>query len=88
MGSLEQALSLTPRDASLRSKIGRALVTTHDYRRAYEYYENALRLDGSRVELRLELADLYIRLRMIRADPPAAPKLSACPPAACVPAVA
>lgn len=124
VASFEGALKLTPKDVALRSKIGRALVQTHDYKRAYEYYEvpsrgadshrspcphacrfrgpqprlrnlvrpcprsaerlsvcssvsacpqNALRMDHSRMELRLELADLYVRLRMFCAGAPHSP---------------
>jgi len=41
IGAFEQALALRPGDAELSSKIGRALVSTHDYARAVSYYERA-----------------------------------------------
>lgn len=37
----EDALKLNPDDPTLASRLGRALVTTHDYLRAIEYYETA-----------------------------------------------
>lgn len=36
---------------------------THDYNRAIRYYENALREDPKLLDLRTDLADLYIRLK-------------------------
>src|SRR5438270_468640 len=59
----ERALRLNPDDASLASKIGRALVTTHDYTRAVKYYETAAKGDPSKVYLVHELAELYIQQR-------------------------
>ncbi len=50
-------------DASLASKIGRALVTTHDYGEAITYYTHAVEKDPQRASLRHDLANLYIRLK-------------------------
>lgn len=36
---------------------------THDYSRAIRYYENALREDPKLLDLRTDLAELYIKLR-------------------------
>lgn len=36
---------------------------THDYNRAIRYYENALREDPKLLDLRTDLAELYIRLK-------------------------
>ncbi|RYG69860.1 tetratricopeptide repeat protein, partial [archaeon] len=47
--SLEKAYKLEPRNSRLRAKIGRALVSTHEYHRAVEFYEAALRELNSRL---------------------------------------
>ena len=67
--AFEEALRLTPNDSSLTSRIGKALVSTHDYHRAIEYYESALksstrsRAGGAPMsQLRFDLATLYFRL--------------------------
>lgn len=57
-----EALKLNRNDPNLASKIGKALVTTHDYVRAVSYYESALRADPSKIALVHDLADLYIHL--------------------------
>ena len=59
----EAALQLNPDDPQLSSKIGRALITTHDYARAVKYYENAAKNDPSKVYLLHELAELYLSLK-------------------------
>eukprot|EP00742_Colponemidia_sp_Colp-10_P005614 GILJ01006001.1.p1 GENE.GILJ01006001.1~~GILJ01006001.1.p1 ORF type:complete len:1335 (+),score=250.67 GILJ01006001.1:335-4006(+) len=61
--AFEQALALNRADTSLAVQIGRALVQTHDYNRAIEYYESALRADPKRNDLRSDLASLYLRLK-------------------------
>lgn len=43
-------------------KIGRALVSTHDYRRAVEYYRKALRGQPRSIPLRHDLAQLCLKL--------------------------
>jgi tetratricopeptide repeat protein 21B len=43
--------------------VGKALVMTHDYKRAVKYYETCLRDDPKLLDLRTDLADLYIKLR-------------------------
>ena len=74
----EAALKLNPGDAALSSKIGRALVTTHDYKKAVAYYETAARGGASgaagddgptaistatRIFLLHDLAELYLSLK-------------------------
>ena len=51
-----------PNDADLASKIGQALVTTHDYNKAVVYYRNAVASDPNKTFLRHDLAHLYWRL--------------------------
>lgn len=41
--ALEQAYKLDPKNGRLRGRIGRALVATHEYHRAVEFYESAIR---------------------------------------------
>lgn len=45
-----------------REQIGRALVSTHDYRRAIEYYRKALRGQPRSIPLRHDLAKLCLKL--------------------------
>ena len=58
----ETALQKNPRDSVLARKIGSALVKTHNYPKAIDYYEMALK-NGAGAALRGDLADLYIRLK-------------------------
>jgi tetratricopeptide (TPR) repeat protein len=61
--STPEALKLNPTDAGLASRIGRALITTHDYARALRYYEAAVAAaDPSRTSLFHELIELYVKL--------------------------
>lgn len=48
---------------SLVREVGKALVMTHDYSRAIKYYETRLVEDPKLLELRNDLADLYLKLR-------------------------
>eukprot|EP00931_Biecheleriopsis_adriatica_P087453 TRINITY_DN61918_c0_g1_i1.p1 TRINITY_DN61918_c0_g1~~TRINITY_DN61918_c0_g1_i1.p1 ORF type:complete len:1362 (+),score=379.50 TRINITY_DN61918_c0_g1_i1:247-4086(+) len=50
-------------DPGLVQKIGKAMMQTHDYQRAIEYYHEALRKHPSQQELRQDLARLYKRLQ-------------------------
>eukprot|EP00727_Mastigamoeba_balamuthi_P002994 m51a1_g12692 hypothetical protein (667) ;mRNA; r:1702-3779 len=50
-------------DHTIARKIGQALVTTHEFSKAIEYYEAALKADASNTALRYDLAELYTRLR-------------------------
>jgi len=50
-------------DISLVREVGKALVMTHDYNKAIRYYENALREDPNLLDLRTDLAELYIKLK-------------------------
>ncbi|KAJ3102995.1 Tetratricopeptide repeat protein 21B [Phlyctochytrium planicorne] len=60
----ERALDLSPKDTSLASKLGRALIKVHDYQEAIKYYEGALSNDSALSGgLRYDLAELYIKLK-------------------------
>ncbi|KAJ1557716.1 Tetratricopeptide repeat protein 21B, partial [Nowakowskiella sp. JEL0078] len=60
----ESSLELNPEATILACKIGNALVKTHDYNRAIQYYESALINDSSIVSsLRIDLATLYKKLQ-------------------------
>lgn len=63
ISAFEEALKLNPSDAALASKIGKALVSTHDYLRAIEYYEAALKRAPNNRSLRSDLTQLYCRLQ-------------------------
>ena len=68
----EEALRMNPDDHALTLLIGRALVKTHEFTRAIEYYEDALQADsakdrGNTVSLRLDLAQLYLKLKKFNA---------------------
>lgn len=56
------ALELNPNDPSLISKFGRALVLTHYYADAIEYYLGAIQKTND-TDLKIRLAELYIHLR-------------------------
>ncbi|XP_041939131.1 tetratricopeptide repeat protein 21B [Alosa sapidissima] len=58
----ELALKKNPKDGALASKIGKALVKTHNYAKAINYYEAALR-SGQQNFLRYDLAELLLKLR-------------------------
>ncbi|XP_053554367.1 tetratricopeptide repeat protein 21B [Bombina bombina] len=58
----EQALKKNPRDGSLASKIGKALIKTHNYSKAISYYEAALK-SGQQNFLHYDLAELLLKLK-------------------------
>ncbi|KAL6760145.1 intraflagellar transport protein [Haematococcus lacustris] len=61
--AFESALEFSPKDAELVARVARALVTTHDYQRAIDYYNKAIANARSNWALQLELAGLLVRLR-------------------------
>lgn len=73
IGAYEAALKLEPDDVSLATMIGKALLSTHDYQNAINYYKSALEQpmkagaaasEGPRrMSLRLALAELYTKLK-------------------------
>eukprot|EP00794_Sanderia_malayensis_P003381 gene3381-3871_t len=58
----QTALKKNPRDGTLASKIGQALIKTHQYGKAISYYEAAIKT-GSQNFLRYDLAELYLKLK-------------------------
>lgn len=60
--AFEKARAMDPNNAELAVRIGRALVTTHDYQRALRYYRDAVAADGAKFNLRQDLSTLYWRL--------------------------
>ncbi|XP_059173967.1 tetratricopeptide repeat protein 21B-like [Physella acuta] len=58
----ESALKSNPKDAALAKKIGQALVKTHNYGKAINYYEVSLKA-GGQATLRYDLAELLLKLR-------------------------
>ncbi|KAM5325686.1 tetratricopeptide repeat protein 21B [Glossophaga mutica] len=58
----EQALNQNPKDGTLASKIGKALVKTHNYAKAITYYEAALK-SGQQNYLCYDLAELLLKLK-------------------------
>ncbi|XP_050293241.1 tetratricopeptide repeat protein 21B-like [Anthonomus grandis grandis] len=58
----EKALKEKPGDLFLVTKMGRALVETHYFKRAVDYYKKAIKETGDG-QLKLQLADLYLNLR-------------------------
>ena len=63
--ALEQARLMNPSDMALASKIGKALITTHDYDRALSYYESIRSGEGVGLDMQLDLAQLLIKLRRL-----------------------
>ncbi|KAL1513227.1 hypothetical protein ABEB36_002663 [Hypothenemus hampei] len=62
LDSYENALKENPTDPMLISKMGKALVTTHYFKRAVEYYKKVIKQTNDS-ELKLELANLYLNIR-------------------------
>lgn len=58
----EQALKKNPKDGALASKIGKALVKTHNYVKAITYYEAALKTEQQNF-LRYDLAELLMKMK-------------------------
>ncbi|KFZ59503.1 Tetratricopeptide repeat protein 21B, partial [Antrostomus carolinensis] len=58
----EQALKKNPKDPALASKIGKALIKTHNYSKAISYHEAALR-SGQQNFLCYDLAELLMKLK-------------------------
>ncbi|CAK8690557.1 unnamed protein product [Clavelina lepadiformis] len=58
----EKALRKNPKDGALASKIGQAMIKTHDYKKAIAYYETAIS-NGQQKHLRFELVDLLLKLK-------------------------
>ncbi|XP_058128172.1 tetratricopeptide repeat protein 21B-like [Anopheles ziemanni] len=57
-----EALRQNPRDSLLASKLGRAYVRTHQYRKAITYYQEAI-VNPENYPLKLDLAELYLKLK-------------------------
>ncbi|KAJ0406797.1 hypothetical protein ATCC90586_000850 [Pythium insidiosum] len=60
--SFRAAAALSPNDPTLASRMGKVLIAKHDYLRAVDYYESALKLAPSNLVLRKDLAELYSKL--------------------------
>ena len=56
------SLRRNARDSVLASKVGQALIRTHNYNKAIIYYETALKSDTQQF-LRKDLAELFLKLR-------------------------
>uniref|UniRef100_A0A182Q0B7 Tetratricopeptide repeat protein 21B n=1 Tax=Anopheles farauti TaxID=69004 RepID=A0A182Q0B7_9DIPT len=57
-----EAIRLSPHDALLASKLGRAYVRTHQYQKAIAYYQEAI-IHPENYPLKLDLAELYLKLK-------------------------
>ncbi|KAM9307487.1 tetratricopeptide repeat protein 21A [Gastrophryne carolinensis] len=58
----DQAQRKKPKDATLASRVGLSLVKTHQYKKAVNYYEAALRM-GPEAFLYCNLAELFLKLK-------------------------
>ena len=58
-------MKTNPKDEGVIREIGNALVMTHNYEKAIEYYKNALRNNPDRVEMKLDLGKLCIKIGRI-----------------------
>lgn len=67
VATYEEALKLEPRNGVLATKIGSALIATHQYAKAINYYKDALRDPGNPVScgLRHDFASLLLRLEHV-----------------------
>ncbi|KAG3135146.1 Tetratricopeptide repeat protein [Phytophthora idaei] len=61
--SFERAKALSPGDPTIAGRIGRVLSSKHDYLKAVDYYETALKMAPGNLVLRKDLAELYAKLR-------------------------
>ena len=59
--SYEQALMMSDYDEKLALKFGRALITSHDYQRAILHFEATLANTECSVDIKAELAELYLQ---------------------------
>jgi tetratricopeptide repeat protein 21B len=57
-----EALKRDPRDAALAMRTGSALVATHDFNAAIDYYRRAASSDAGNYDLQMDLADLLMRV--------------------------
>lgn len=57
-----QAVLQDPLDPMLASKLGRAYVKTHQYKKAISYYKDAITVPEN-YQLKLDLAELYLKLK-------------------------
>lgn len=55
-----EANKINNKDENIIRDMGKALVSTHNYGKASEYYENALKQNPNRIDLKLDLGNLYI----------------------------
>ena len=55
-----EANKINSKDENIIRDMGKALVSTHNYARASDYYENALKPSPNRVDLKLDLGNLCI----------------------------
>uniref|UniRef100_A0A8C4RW38 Tetratricopeptide repeat domain 21A n=1 Tax=Erpetoichthys calabaricus TaxID=27687 RepID=A0A8C4RW38_ERPCA len=58
----EQALKRNAKDATLASKTGQALIKAHQYNKAINYYEAAIKISGQEF-LYYDLAELFLKLK-------------------------
>eukprot|EP01065_Artemidia_motanka_P029688 TRINITY_DN35779_c0_g1_i1.p1 TRINITY_DN35779_c0_g1~~TRINITY_DN35779_c0_g1_i1.p1 ORF type:complete len:1373 (+),score=488.22 TRINITY_DN35779_c0_g1_i1:98-4120(+) len=62
IAAFKKARQMDQSDAEMAVKIGRAHVTTHDYKEAISYYKGAVQAEPGKLSLRHDLANLYWRL--------------------------
>ena len=65
IAAFQQALKLSPSNSNLSLQLGEALVSTHDFSRAIEYYRKAAAADNANLKLHIALAELYLKLQKI-----------------------
>lgn len=58
----EKAQAMDPKNSELAIRVGRVLVSTHDYKKSVKYYEDALAADEGLFSVRADLAMLYWHL--------------------------
>ncbi|TYZ57551.1 hypothetical protein PybrP1_008571 [[Pythium] brassicae (nom. inval.)] len=75
--SFRAAAALSPNDPTLAGRIGKVLISKHDYLKAIDYYESALKLAPANLVLRKDLAELCAKLghydqalRVVQQAPP------------------
>jgi tetratricopeptide repeat protein 21B len=60
-----KALQQSPGEQMVAKRIGQALIVTHEYAKAIEYYESAAKSDPTNLALAYDLAEMYSKMKRV-----------------------